>query len=483
MENENLFSRQGLNEGKGKGKHALTFKVLAIVTIILLLLIPKYMIQSLITEREQTAMNAMEDVYDKWGGEQMVIGPTITGEHTEIIRKSVKGEIETIKREKKYRILPNTLSFNGDIKTERRHRGIYEIVTYKGPLEVKGTFSLSPEEREKMQQIASGGTFKISFCMSDLKGICDEVKINLGGKEYTLEPDGNGIGYRTSQLSARIPVIEDWIEDSDNNGSNRNSQLSASINTGDWINAQSIPFSMKLNLKGSQSLKFAPIGKNTTVHLTSDCQTPSFCGNFLPVDSSDSTVTKNGFDRNWSVSYLNRNYPQFYDEETATYNSEISESAFGVNLLVPVGHYQKSLRCVKYAVLFIVLTLAVFFFIEMIHKKNIHPVQYALVGLALTLFYSLLLSFSEHIGFTPAYIVSTLMTVSLLTIYTTAVLKIKKTAFYIGGALLLLYVYIFVLIQMESYALLAGSLGLFAILAFFMYLSQKIEWNGEKQLQ
>ena len=454
MENENFnFANQQVpNEGKAKAK-ALKFKIAAIVVIILLLLIPKFMIQDLIKERERTAEEAMSEVYDKWGGEQVLVGPTISIQCKEIRQELIDNKRKEILKEVNYNLLPNTLSFVGDVNTESKHRGIYEIVTFKGPIAVKGTFSFTEEEWDKLTKSGINGKVKINFGLSDLKGICDEAKITLGGKEYTMEPDGKGICSGTNQLSAVIDTQE-------------------------WTELQEIPFSMNITLQGSQSIKFTPVGKSTTVQLSSNCQTPSFCGNFLPDNPSDSVKAGKGFSRKWKVSYLNRNYPQFYDNcESSYYSREISNSSFGVNLLVPVGHYQKSLRCVKYAILFIVLTLAVFFFIEMIHKKNIHPVQYALVGLALTLFYSLLLSFSEHIGFTPAYFVSTGMTVALLTAYTSAVLKIKKTAFYIGGALLLLYLYIFVLIQMESYALLAGSLGLFGILAFFMYLSQKIEWN------
>lgn len=457
MENEKLFNfgnQEVPTEGKAKTKN-LKFKIAAIVVIILLLLIPKFMIQDLIKERERTSKDAMSEVYEKWGGEQILVGPTLSIQCKEVRQEIIDNKHKNILREITYDLLPNTLSFNGEVNTESKHRGIYKIVTFRGPIEVKGTFTFTEEEWDKLNKCAINGKVKINFGLSDLKGICDETKITLGGKVYTLEPDGNGICSGTSQLSAVIDTQE-------------------------WAELQEIPFSMNITLRGSQSLQFTPVGKSTTVRLSSDCQTPSFCGNFLPSDSSDSTKAGKGFSRKWKVSYLNRNYPQFYDRSEETYSYEISKSAFGVNLLVPVGHYQKSLRCVKYAILFIVLTLAVFFFIEMIHKKNIHPVQYALVGLALTLFYSLLLSFSEHIGFTPAYLVSTGMTVALLTVYTSAVLKIRKTAFYIGGALLLLYSYIFVLIQMESYALLAGSLGLFVILAFFMYLSQKIEWNKEQ---
>jgi len=149
-------------------------------------------------------------------------------------------------------------------------------------------------------------------------------------------------------------------------------------------------------------------------------------------------------------------------------------------MLVPVQHYQKSMRSVKYAILIILLTFVVSFFVEVIQKKKIHPFQYLLVGLALCLFYALLVSISEHTSFTMAYLTAASMTVILLTCYMAGVLKIKKTAFTIGGLLAILYLYIFILIQMETYALLAGSLGLFAILAIIMYFSQRINWNGNE---
>lgn len=155
--------------------------------------------------------------------------------------------------------------------------------------------------------------------------------------------------------------------------------------------------------------------------------------------------------------------------------------SFGVDLLLPVQQYQQSIRSAKYAYLVIILTFVVSFFVEIIQKKNIHPFQYLLIGLALCLFYTLLIAISEHLGFTPAYLIAAVMTIVLLTLYMTGILKIRKTAFTIGGLLAILYLYIYVLIQMETYALLAGSLGLFIILATIMYYSQKVNWNGQQE--
>jgi len=187
-------------------------------------------------------------------------------------------------------------------------------------------------------------------------------------------------------------------------------------------------------------------------------------------------VTDSGFVCDWKVMHLNRNYPQVLtgsDRQEA-----IEESVFGVDVLQPVKRYQQSMRSVKYAILIIVLTFVVCFFVEVLQRRHIHPLQYLLVGLALSLFYSLLLSISEHTSFGLAYLIAAVMTVSLITCYMAGVLKLRRTAMAIGGLLAGLYVYVYVLIGMESYALLAGSVGLFVILAVIMYVSQKIDWSG-----
>ena len=176
--------------------------------------------------------------------------------------------------------------------------------------------------------------------------------------------------------------------------------------------------------------------------------------------------------------HLNRNYPQVLTEDN--WNDEVDQSVFGVDMLMPVQHYQKSMRSVKYAMLIILLTFVVSFFVEVLQKKQVHPFQYLLIGLALCLFYSLLISISEHTGFTTAYTVASAMTVSLITCYMAGILKIKRTALTVGALLTCLYVYVFVLIQMETYALLAGSIGLFVILAVVMYVSQRIDWSGRE---
>ena len=235
---------------------------------------------------------------------------------------------------------------------------------------------------------------------------------------------------------------------------------------------EKIPFGINLRIKGSESAMFTPLGKTTFVSLKSNCSTPSFTGAFLPENRE---VAENGFSATWKILNLNRNYPQVFIGEN--WSIDLNDSTFGVNLLLPVDQYQKSIRSIKYAFLIIILTFVICFFVEVLQKKNINPFQYLLIGLALCLFYTLLVSISEHLNFTLSYVIATTMTIGLLTFYLSGILKIKKTAITIGGMLLLLYTYIFILIQMEIYALLVGSIGLFIILAIIMYCSLKINWN------
>ena len=237
-----------------------------------------------------------------------------------------------------------------------------------------------------------------------------------------------------------------------------------------------LPYEMKIKLKGSQSINFSPLGKTTKVNLKANWGTPSFTGNYLP---DNRNVTENDFSAQWQVLNLNRNYSQVIVDYRNTSARDIDDSNFGVNLKVPVEQYQQSTRTAKYAILIILLTFTVIFFTEIMEKTRIHALQYLLVGLALCLFYSLLLSLSEHVGFNIAYLVSALLTIGLVGGYMLGIIRKKKPAFIMSGLLSVLYIYIFILIQLETFALLAGSLGLFVILAAVMYFSKKIDWFNE----
>lgn len=430
---------------------SMLLKVLLIGFLTLLLLIPMFMIEGLIKEREDTANNATNEVHHKWSGSQTILGPVLTIPYYEVRSTDNTGKVEKVLNV--INILPETLKIKGEIQTKNLKRGLYEIVVYDSPIELTGTFILPDELNLSAEAL---NDFLIDEAMlnigiSDLRGINEQVTTTFGQEEQTFNP-----GIRHNQLQSSLI----------------SSGVSCNANIRPLFEKRLVSFSVKLFLKGSESLYFAPLGKTTEVALESNSLTPSFTGAFLPTHRE---VTDKGFTSRWKVMHLNRNYPQVLTGDN--WKRDVEESVFGTDMLIPVQHYQKSMRSVKYAMLIILLTFVVCFFVEVLQKKRIHPFQYLLIGLALSLFYSLLVSISEHLDFTIAYAVSSVMTVSLITLYMAGMLKIKKTALTIGGLLSGLYVYIFILIQMETYALLAGSLGLFIILAIIMYVSQRINWN------
>lgn len=257
-----------------------------------------------------------------------------------------------------------------------------------------------------------------------------------------------------------------------------------------------IPFAFNLDLNGSSSLGFLPMGKVTEVSINAPWTTPSFTGAFLP-DTRE--VNEAGFSARWKVLHLNRNFPQAWKGNQYYFSlSELASTedmlmppalrggseikpgqqnfAFGVNLLMPVDQYRKSMRSVKYAIMFISLTFLTFFFVEILNRKRIHPIQYLLVGLALCIFFALLLAISEHTAFNLAYILSALAVTALIGIYVSAVFKSRKLTAMLSLLLVLMYGFIFTLLQLEDYALLIGSIVLFIILAVVMYISRRIDW-------
>ena len=447
--NQEKYPRQGFMQ-----RNALSVKIILIGVLILILLIPLAMIRGLISERSETASEATTEVQNKWSSSQLVTGPFISipcyENYEETYYENGATKIRVKKVKNYIHILPELLDITGNVETEELSRGLYDIVVYKTPLVLKGKFII-PEHFETTilpEDIALQHA-TLNLGISDLRGISEQITVDWGKETLQFNPGLPSDFILSSGVSSVLPQHQ-------------------KLQAGD-----SIEFSIQLQLKGSESIQFSPFGKTTQIHLTSNCTNPSFTGAFLPENRE---ITNSGFTADWKVLNLNRNYPQVFTSNQ--YHNEEELSSFGVNLLLPVQQYQQSMRSVKYASLIIILTFVISFFVEVMQKKNIHPFQYLLIGLGLCLFYTLLIAISEHLGFNLAYLISAIMTIILLTLYMRGILKIRKTAFTIGGLLALLYLYIFVLIQMETYALLAGSLGLFIILAVIMYYSQKINWNG-----
>ena len=425
-----------------------TIKVVIIGLLILLLMIPMFMIENLISERGRTQEEAIDEVSEKWSLAQTITGPYLNLQYPVVIENNGEKKIST----KDLILFPDELMVSGQLKTEILKRSIYEVNVYQSELTLKGSFSSEELKKSRidMEQLQFDRA-AICLNLTDMRGISEQISITLGDSVYIFEPgmDNRGI---------------------DNTG------VHAIANLSELKQNKKLPYEIKIKLKGSQSLNFIPLGKTTRVDLKANWNTPSFTGNYLP---NNRNITEKEFSAQWQVLNLNRNYSQVMVDYNNSNIKDIENSSFGVNFKIPVEQYQQSMRSAKYTILIILLTFGVIFFTEIMNKTRIHALQYLLVGLALCLFYSLLLSFSEHIGFNPAYLLSSALTIALVGGYMFGITRKKKPSLIMSGLLGILYIYIFVLIQLETFALLAGSLGLFIILAIVMYFSKKIDWFNE----
>lgn len=239
------------------------------------------------------------------------------------------------------------------------------------------------------------------------------------------------------------------------------------------IDTSNSPYTFKtnLNLNGSFELLFAPVGKETQLHLSSAWPNPSFTGAYLPTGRK---LNADGFQADWKVSLVSRDFPQ----QWVGPRYDVNKSSFGVSLLLSVDQYQQTMRTVKYAIMFIALTFLTFFIIEIRSSRPIHPIQYLLVGLALLIFYALLLSLSEYISFGYAYLIAGTAIVILITAYSASFLADRIRSLIVAGVMTIMYGYLYIILQLQDYALLMGTIVLFVALATLMFLTRKIDWFG-----
>lgn len=437
-------------------KNSVMLKLIVIGIMILFLLIPVSMVQDLIRERENRKEDAIREVSSKWGNPQTITGLVLSIPYFQQSKiydeKSDKYKLVTSKEYAHF--LPETLNITGNLSPEIRYRGIYEVILYNTNLNITGFFN-SPNftDWKISEKDIIWDEAYISLGISDLRGIQDKAVLNWDNNPLEFNPGLTSNDVIQNGISCKIPKIE---------------MDSLNPNTA---------FSLDLNLNGSSNLNFIPVGKTTSINLESSWATPSFDGAFLP---DERTVDENGFNAKWSVLHLNRPYPQSFKGTAYGMN----ETSFGVNLLLPIDEYQKSMRSAKYAVLFIALTFLLFFFVQILNRIRIHPIQYMIVGLALCVFYTLLIALSEHITFMLSYLISSISIVTMITLYAHNFSNNKRITAVVGLILTILYLFIYTILQIQDYALLIGSIGLFITLAIVMYLSRKIDWysiNGSDE--
>lgn len=419
---------------KEKPQMGFTTKVILLGLLVLLLLIPLEMVKHTILERQQTGKEAMKSIEQQWGKSQIIGGPVLNIPYT------VKsGDQKEQKEVFVAHFLPTVLKINSEISPEIRYRSIYKTVVYSSKVNLQGTFETPDFSKFSPANILWQDAY-ITVGVTDNRGIRDEVNLTINQNKLNIEPGLKDTDLFKTGISANLHLK----------------------------NPESLTFNVNLQLLGSQSIQFVPLGKTTNVSIKSTWKDPNFTGNFLPVNRD---INSDGFDAQWTVTDLNRNYPQKW----ANNKYNVDTSAFGVELFMPVDHYQKSYRSAKYGLLFILLTFLVFIFTEITTEKKIHFFHYLLVAVALILFFSLLTALSEQLGFNGSYLIASLATILLITLFTKSIISIRKVVIEVLMVLSVLYTFMFVLLQMKEWAYLAGNIGLFILLAIIMWISGKVK--------
>ena len=435
--------------------------------LILLMLIPTVFVSNLVTERQSRQQEVVKEVKQGWATEQTVYGPYLFIPYQ--TKEKDKDNKEIIVNKHLY-LLPENLTVAGSIAPELRPRSIYKVLLYKSDIKTDGNFKIKLPNDIDVNSLQLSDA-KICYGITDLKGIEEKLNINFNGQQYDLLP---GLPTKQiEQIAATPNAGEDYARGTSATKEVELMGLSANVSLTLEDFQKALSFSVNLKLKGSEQLHFIPLSGNSNYSLNSTWANPKFDGNNLP-NSRD--VNDSGFQAKWN--FNNANLP--FATVLKDFNFSKFNYAFGVSMLQPTDQYTKTLRSVKYAILFIGLTFALFFIIELMQKKPMHPVQYVLIGIALVIFFTLLLSISEFLLFDAAYIIASTATILLITFYAKAHFKSSKTASIFGLFLSCLYAFIFVLIRLEDAALLVGSIGLFIILALVMFGSRKINWYGSE---
>ena len=444
---------------------SITARMLMVGCIILVLLIPLIFIKELIRERSVRQQDVVQEVSELWGEEVLFMGPVLKipyrtyTESTKLVGDTKKVITERTSKTNYAYFFPDDLKLDANVDAIKKERGIYETSVFSTTIDFSGSFS-RPDfvQQDVRPEDIIWEKATIVMKTSNLKGIKNQITMQLKDSEIVFLPR-----YRKSSSDAIYhPEYVTMHE-----------LQSSFLEQKDLFSSNTISFSSSMMVNGSSRMRFVPIGKQTKLHMTSNWKDPSFTGNFLPEEDGEKQVNENGFTANWKVLQTNRQFEQSFFGSLP----DLTEFSFGIEFLVPIDEYQKSERSVKYGYLVIALTFLVFFILQTLSKIYIHPFQYLMIGLALVMFYTLLISISEHQNFLRAYLIAGSSVVALISLYSRSILKSSKFVLLIFASLSALYAFIFVIIQLESYSLLVGSIGLFLILATVMMASRKIDWN------
>lgn len=429
-----------------------------IFALILALLIPQSFIMDLVSERTSWRQQAYDSIEQSWPGRQTLAGPvllvpyhlTYNSKEKIIVNKVEKSVIKEVTVDDILYLIPKQLNINSKLESSMRYRGIYEIPVYGNGLQVTGEF----DNQALLNVIADNKDKKIrwdkpqlSVLVSDQRGIAAPPALKWNNSDIAFQPSAN-LPHASAGMHADLPQIS--VE-----------------------KAASLPFAFNMELRGMRAMSFSLLSENSQVQLAANWANPSFMGELLP-EKRD--INPQGFSAEWKASSFSYDVSNALEQCRKGECNSLLNRAVGFELIQPVDVYQQSERSIKYAALFIILTFMALVLFELLKKLPIHPIQYTLVGMALLVFYLLLISLSEHLLFIYAYSIGASASILLLTVYFGAILHSHKSGLILGAALAVLYGVLYVILQSEENSLLMGSVLIFIMLAGLMLTTRHFDW-------
>ncbi|MDR1862397.1 MAG: cell envelope integrity protein CreD [Treponema sp.] len=428
------------------------FKVFLLFVLMLLFLIPVSMIRGIIYERSYRSSKAEEEIMNSWGEEFVIQGPVLripAKEYERVTIKNDRGEekIELREYDFSFWIAPETLNAGIHLGTEIKERGIFSVPLFAGKINLSGRFDPARVEKElKANQVFFPEQAELVIALASQRGIRGIEKALWNNTELAFLPGNRGFsaGHRQGGINAPAPMEK----------------------------SGKYEFEISMAVQGGKSLHMVPLGEDSVFEMTADWAAPSFKGSYLPVQRS---ISEAGFDARWEVSHLSRNIPLVWTSSQVS-DLDFSSALFGVNFFKVLDHYNVNTRAVKYALLFIIIPFLSFFLFEIITRRQIHPVQYILSGIGNVVFYLLLLSLSEHLAFSAAYLIAASAVSLMMTLYSRSLLGAWNRSWLMAVIMVLCYIFLYFTLQSEDWALLIGSIGCFGITGAVMFLTRKLDW-------
>jgi inner membrane protein len=429
---------------------ALYLKIGTIALLVLVLVVPFGLVADLVAERRGLRDRVVQEIAQSSTGVQRLEGIALIVPCSESFDETETLDggrtiTRTRNRSCDLYILPETLAIDAAIDTEFRYRGIYRALLYRAKLRVSGTFTLTPQAAAPDAR-RRWGEPRLAVGIGEIRGIRSAPQLQWNGRTVAFAAG-----------TSKAP----WA---------RGIQAAVSANV---VQGETIAFAFPLDLAGMERIEIVPAAGQLRTHLASAWPHPSFIGQHLPESRS---ISASGFDAQWRTTDLGTNIRQAFQRCAGGKCEDYAASAFGVAFIQTVDAYQQAYRAVRYGILIVGLTFAVFFLYEILVGSRVHPVQYALVGFALAVFFLLLIALSEHVAFALAYLIAATSCIGLVALYVRYVLGGWARAAVVGALLAVLYLAMFVVLGSEDYALLMGSLLTFAALSAFMLLTRRLDW-------